>query len=74
MSPYQTLLLICLLVSCYAAHAKQTKAPTPWGIQAPKPGSAIKSLSLERIPLPGVTGAESLAFDRRGLRWPRPQV
>ncbi|KAF8718107.1 hypothetical protein HU200_025591 [Digitaria exilis] len=46
----------------------QTKAPTPWGIQAPKPGSAIKSLSLERRHQrrePRLR-PESLAFDRRG--------
>lgn len=58
------LVVVGVLLSCCTAYSMPT---TPWGIQVPKPGGAIKKLSLERIPLPhGVTGAESLAFDRRG--------
>ncbi|TKW28393.1 hypothetical protein SEVIR_3G316600v4 [Setaria viridis] len=71
MSPNRAMALLVvvgiLLPSSCAADAKQLEAakPTPWSIQ--KPGSATQSLALEHIPLPhGVTGAESLAFDRRG--------
>ncbi|CAN6338153.1 unnamed protein product [Urochloa humidicola] len=51
-----------LLSSLCLAHAEQA-----WSIHVPKPGGVARSLSVKHIYLPdGVTGAESLAFDRRG--------
>ena len=64
-----SLLLVGLLLSssCFA-HAKQIKAKlTPWSIHVSKPGGGTRSLAFEHIWLPhGVTGTESLSFDRRG--------
>ncbi|PAN20274.1 hypothetical protein PAHAL_3G397300 [Panicum hallii] len=63
------LLVVGLLLSSCAARVKQIKAkPTPWTIHVPKPGGATtRSLGFEHIWLPhGVTGPESLAFDRQG--------
>ncbi|CAL4959496.1 unnamed protein product [Urochloa decumbens] len=56
-----------LLSSSSPAHADQ-QAAKPWSIHDPKPaGGVAQSLALKQINLPdGVTGAESLAFDRRG--------
>ncbi|CAL4952763.1 unnamed protein product [Urochloa decumbens] len=57
-----------LLSSSSPAHAEQAKqAAKPWSIHVPKPGGVAQSLVPKQINLPdGVTGAESLAFDRRG--------
>ncbi|XP_004974394.1 protein STRICTOSIDINE SYNTHASE-LIKE 10 [Setaria italica] len=65
---YCFLLIVGLLLSSSCA-SKQVEAAeqTPWTVHVPKPDGAIQSLTVERIPLPhGITGAESLAFDRRG--------
>ncbi|CAL4989473.1 unnamed protein product [Urochloa decumbens] len=63
------LLFVGLLLSSWClAHAEAAKpAAAPWSIEDPKPGGVARSLSVKQISLPnGVTGAESLAFDRRG--------
>ncbi|OEL15244.1 Protein STRICTOSIDINE SYNTHASE-LIKE 10 [Dichanthelium oligosanthes] len=55
------LLIVLLLLSLCAAVAPSRS------IHVLKPRTVIKSLDLDRIPLPdGVRDAESLAFDRRG--------
>ncbi|CAL5093837.1 unnamed protein product [Urochloa decumbens] len=63
------LVVVGLLLSSCATHAEQAKAAkpaaAPWSIH--NPGGVARSLSLKAMYLPdGVTGAESLAFDRRG--------
>ncbi|CAO2140956.1 unnamed protein product [Urochloa humidicola] len=64
------LLFVGLLLSSwcpvYTEQAKAAKpAAAPWSIEVP--GGVARNLSVKHIPLPdGVTGAESLAFDRRG--------
>ncbi|CAL4899730.1 unnamed protein product [Urochloa decumbens] len=63
------LVVVGLLLSSCAAHDEQAKAAkpaaTPWSIH--NPGGVARSLSLKAMYLPdGVTGAKSLAFDRRG--------
>jgi hypothetical protein len=58
---------LLLIVGLLLLSSCKIEADDPWSIQVPKPGDATRRLSLEQIPLPnGVTGAESLAFDRRG--------
>jgi sugar lactone lactonase YvrE len=65
--PFLFLVLTLLLSASCATEQIEATDLEGWSIQVPKPGGATRRLSLEQIPLSdGITGAESLAFDRRG--------